>query len=316
MNITKEKKINRKEKRFIYDSENIKISNEYLEYLKTKELAERTIYHSYRSIIVVLSYFEKNNLKIKSLSNEDIEKYIKSLKDLSVHTKKNILKHLRCFLRFLYQKGYIENNLAVFIPSISVPSYNHIPDIIEEKDIVKIFSVIDRNTKSGKFMYAILILATKYGLRIGDIKNLKFENIQWKTNKIKFIQSKTNNELELPLLKDVADGLIDYIKNCRNESKENYIFINKNEGKYKTSNFYKEFNILMEKANVVLSENQKKGINLLRHSFASRLLKKNIPLGIISPILGHTSQMTSMNYIKIDNNNLIKCCLEIQNEKN
>lgn len=314
MNVTNSKETKRKEKCFIYDIDNVTFLEEYLKYLKTKELADSTVYHTERSIVVILNYFENNNIKLRQMTSDDIEKYIKSLNNFSPYTKKNYLKYLRQFLKFLYQKGYITENVYLFIPSIKVPSYNHIPNILEDEDIVKIFEVIDRNTKRGKLIYAVLILSVRYGLRLCDIKNLKFENIQWNKRQIKLIQTKTKVELTLPLLEDVADGLIDYIKNSREQTSENRIFVNSKGKKFITENFYDEFGTFIKKANIDLPEKHKKGIYLLRHSLASRLLKKHIPLSIISPILGHTSQMTSMNYIKIDINNLKKCCLEIKND--
>ena len=66
-----------------------------------------------------------------------------------------------------------------------------------------IVDVIDTTTSIGKGDYAIISLLIYYGIRIGDIENLKFKNIDWINNKIGFIQSKTNNLLVLPLIDEV-----------------------------------------------------------------------------------------------------------------
>lgn len=59
----------------------------------------------------------------------------------------------------------------------------------------------------------------------GDIKNLKFENINWEENYIEFNQVKTSNYMKLPLTNEVGNFIIDYIKNSRPSSLENYIFL-------------------------------------------------------------------------------------------
>ena len=49
----------------------------------------------------------------------------------------------------------------------------------------------------------------------------------------------------------------------------------------------------------------------LRHSLASRLLEHEIPLPVISEILGHTTTETTMAYLRIDISELRKCALEV-----
>ena len=53
----------------------------------------------------------------------------------------------------------------------------NIPASWRSEDIKKLLSVVDRNDSRGKRDYTILLLLTQLGLRISDIRNLKFENI-------------------------------------------------------------------------------------------------------------------------------------------
>ncbi|MCK4465862.1 MAG: tyrosine-type recombinase/integrase, partial [Bacteroidales bacterium] len=48
-----------------------------------------------------------------------------------------------------------------------------------------------------------------------------------------------------------------------------------------------------------------------RHSFASALLKENVPLPVISEALGHRNMESSMFYLRIDSHSLRKCALEV-----
>lgn len=58
-------------------------------------------------------------------------------------------------------------------------------------------------------------------------------------------------------------------------------------------------------------EGRKSGSHALRHSLAKRLLEHEIPLPVISEILGHTNTETTMTYLRIDINELKKCALEV-----
>ena len=61
--------------------------------------------------------------------------------------------------------------------------------------------------------YAVILLASRLGLRSSDIRMLEFKNIDWDLNEIRIMQHKTKRSLSLPLLSDVGDAIIDYIKN-------------------------------------------------------------------------------------------------------
>lgn len=61
-------------------------------------------------------------------------------------------------------------------------------------------------------MYFIVSLIAFLGLRVGDVINLKFDNIDWENNQINIVQQKTNQSLTLPLIDEVKFPLLDYLK--------------------------------------------------------------------------------------------------------
>jgi hypothetical protein len=60
-------------------------------------------------------------------------------------------------------------------------------------------------------------MAARLRLRASNIACLKFKNLLWDTSTIKLSQVKTGKELILPLLPDVGNAHIDYIKYGRQE---------------------------------------------------------------------------------------------------
>ena len=154
-------------------------------------------------------------------------------------------------------------------------------------------------------------MAYRYGLRLSDIKKLTLENIDWNLKTITIIQSKNKREITLPLLPDVYSAIIDYIQNARPATTERYVIVNSKGNYFGTNNFYDEIQKILQKANLNIL-NKKKGIHSLRHSLASRLLKENIPLPIISKVLDHANKSTTTIYTKIDENKLKQCCLSIE----
>ena len=85
---------------------------------------------------------------------------------------------------------------------------------------------IDRNNPTGKRDYAMILLACILGIRIGDIKNLRFDNFDWNKKQLSFVQHKTLKPVTLPIPDAVGWAVIDYIKNGRPKYFEtNYVFI-------------------------------------------------------------------------------------------
>ena len=68
-------------------------------------------------------------------------------------------------------------------------------------------------------------MIARLGLRASDVANLRFENINWETNKISFYQVKTKKQIELPLLKDVGESIIEYMKYGRPTCNSDHIFV-------------------------------------------------------------------------------------------
>jgi len=82
------------------------------------------------------------------------------------------LSALRCFLRYLEEKGLTSKHLSLAVPSSGARKTIIIPTITvqEEQDIL---SVTGRSTVMGKRNYAMVLLALRTGLRSIDIANLK-----------------------------------------------------------------------------------------------------------------------------------------------
>lgn len=49
----------------------------------------------------------------------------------------------------------------------------------------------------------------------------------------------------------------------------------------------------------------------MRHTLASQLLRNGVSLPVISETLGHKTTQTTMGYLRIDIDGLMKCVLEV-----
>jgi site-specific recombinase XerD len=228
----------------------------------------------------------------------------------------NVAKHhhsiMRGFLYHLSDTGKIDGNLAAKVIRVkrSTASMN-LPASFTADQIESILSQIDRESPAGKRDFAVLMLATKLGLRTSDIKNLKPENIHWERNSIHISQVKTGEPLALPLPLDVGWALIDYMKNGRPDSEEPEIFLRAAAPYVSLQNFDNILVKYMQMAGIPLNRTKHHGLHTLRHSLATHMLDKEVPITAIQSVLGHVHAATTERYIGINVNQLSLCAQEV-----
>ena len=222
------------------------------------------------------------------------------LKMLCIFLNKNELNR-KLNLDYIFTKGrykHLEKLLSCF-------------SVVEVRNIL---SSINIESKDGKQLYAILSIIVYLGLRIGDVINLKFTNIDFVNNKIKIIQAKTQIPLELPLIDEVKYPLLDYIKNSRpNNVKSEYVFLTRKAPyrNHKTgASIYKILKTHIKKIGIDCS-NRKVGPHAFRHSLATNMLLNNTKVEVIGSVLGHSSSNVTRAYISLDNKNLQSLSLEV-----
>ena len=291
------------------------ILKKFLDNLKTKKLSDEYIYSHQKTLLKFLKYLRKSNiLHISKITNDNIFNYILTLNIYKQSYKYDIVSKIRVFLKFIYLNNFTSKDFTLAIPKIKINHNNKIPHTIWSTDeIRKILNSINTNTKVGKRDYAIFMLLTHLGLRFSDVKNLKFENIDWQMNILNITQSKTGKIVTLPLLDNIGSAIIDYIKNGRPNVDSKYIFLNKKDESFSPQfGFYHILKKYLKLANIDISNKKYIGTYSLRHSLATTLLQNRTPLSTISGILGHTDMNNTAIYLKVDIPSLKECCLNLE----
>ncbi|NSW92973.1 MAG: tyrosine-type recombinase/integrase [Firmicutes bacterium] len=241
-----------------------------------------------------------------------IHNFIESSTKYNASTVRNTFTCLRGFLSFVHEKGYLDKNLSFVVPSIRHSRECTIPSAYSKDEVEKILNCIDRCNIKGKRDYAMLLLAARLGLRASDICNLTLTNLNWEQNLIEIVQEKTKKTLQLPLLNEVGDAIIDYLR-FRPKVPFKYVFlrIGNPPGKLYGHSLYMIVSRYISRAGVHVPPGKKHGPHALRHSLSSIMLENRVPLPVISEILSHASSDTTKVYLKIDISQLRECALEV-----
>jgi site-specific recombinase XerD len=289
------------------------ILQNYENYCRQKEYSKVTQKHYRNTTEQFLNYVESRGVgHIGDITGKLVAGYINTLLGYAYKTVELQLCALRSFFGYLCANGLHQQNLAETIPPIKARKQQRIPSVWTQDTVVKMLDAIDRGNPAGKRDYAMILLATRLGLRTMDIKHLKLDNVKWHDNRIEFIQSKTSRMLSLPLLPDVGWAIIDYLKNGRPKVDSPYVFLRHLAPLEPFSDDDRLHQVVvkyMKLAKIPISPQKKKGMHSLRHTLASRLLEEHTPLPVISDILGHLSTDSTAVYLKVDVAMLRECAL-------
>ena len=281
-----------KGKKFFLSVEFIDIVDKYCLQEEKKGLMLGTIKYKRYAISWFLHELEKK--QCCSLFQITPEAVVMACTRITYHS---LWGEIKLFLRYLVDEGTIDVDYSTLVPHYSRPYV--IPSIYSIDEIKRIENSIDTDTVLGKRDYAIVPLASRMGLRSGDIVRLKIDDVRDK-DEINIIQQKTGNKLHLPLIKEVSDAINNYLT-VRPQSTAEEIFINvcAPYNPITTStirNALRKYILLAD----IDTGNRRKGSHSLRSSLASSMVNDNASYETVRKVLGHSSNNAIKHYARID----------------
>jgi integrase/recombinase XerD len=247
------------------------------------------------------------------LSQADILGFITTLSYSTKATIHCTLCSLRGFLRYLAREGILADDWSYLVPKDGYRKQAKLPTTYTKNEIDRMLQAVDRGNPKGKRDYAMLLLACRLGLRASDICGLTFDHLLWHENLIVLSQRKTKRRIELPLLPEVGNAIIEYLKYGRRISQLPYVFLHAGheDRRLQEPTLHSIVCLYLRRAGVANVEKKKHGPHALRHSLAGFLLEKKTPLPVISEVLGHGSTETTRSYLRIDIEQLRLCAIEV-----
>lgn len=285
----------------------------YCEYRKSINIKDNSVLRTQLYLERFFDFLEGKGISsFNKITISVIYDFIAALSCFSKPTAAATLRAVRLFLEYSYKNGFYNEDVYLKIPCIHYNRKSALPSVYSEEEVRKVLETIDLGNPGGKRDYAVILLIARLGLRSSDVANLRFENINWESDKISFTQVKTQKRVELPLLKDVGESIVEYLKYGRPECSSDHVFVRHRAPVHEFTSsavcslVYRH----LLKAGIK-TEGRHHGSHALRHSLAGRLLENRVPLPVISEILGHANTDTTMTYLRVDIEQLRNCALEV-----
>ena len=165
-----------------------------------------------------------------------------------------------------------------------------------EEEIADISSAIDTSSALGVRDLAIILLAYGTGLRGADIVSLKLEEVDWRHQKIRILQTKTHTPLIAELNGNVMNVLADYVLEFRPPCNVPEVFVTvKAPYRKLSSSFANMIDKYCEKAHV--EKIPLRAFHSLRRAFETTLVSRGVPIETASRMLGHKTIHEDKPYI-------------------
>lgn len=227
-------------------------------------------------------------------------------KHFAPKTQARKLSAIKEFCKYLYSTQQLQENPAQNIDSPKQEKL--LPKFLTETEIKLLIqqSQQDNSLKNIK-LHAMLILAYHCGLRVSELISLKTNSINYDKKQITVL-GKGSKQRIVPVSKTAINTILKYTEALRLDSKYHnttWLFPSSQHPKTHLTRdtFFKQLKQLAIKTGI---NPRRVSPHILRHSFATQLLRHDANLRSVQKMLGHESISTTEIYTHIISDELIE----------
>ncbi len=282
--VIKSKRVSRK-----ISDENKEVIRAFVRYLRGLRLSENTVKVYFTFVADFVEFIGEKPLD--ELTNIDVRLFVERQvqhKHYAISTHRQLVSAIKHFGTFLPDSGIVIDDLMR--PSKS----RYLPTVLSQEEVIDLL----RATKNLKHR-TVLALLYSAGLRIGEVLNLKLQDIDVDRRQL-YIKNAKGRKDRVVIL---AESFIPLYKNYYMTYKPDTYFIeNPSGGVYSPGSIRKFIKVSSNRAGI------KKCVtpHTLRHSYATHLIENGVGLRYVQDLLGHSKPETTMIYTHIAKKDLLK----------
>ncbi len=280
----------------------------FLIYLEVEKNFSKHTIRAYNSDILSFLLW-LDNTPIEQTNHTKLKDYLVFIQrfNYSKTTLSRKVAAIRTFYRFLYRERIIETNPA---NSVHAPKKSKsLPKFLSSQEIEQILNNIKIDTPAGYRNRVILELLYATGMRISELSNLNFGNLNLEENEIT-VMGKGAKERIVLISERAKEFLQKYINNVRymvpeekcnlDQTQDAPVFVNKTGYRLQPQSVRTAINDIVKKIELP----KKVTPHVFRHSFATKLLENGADLRVVQELLGHASISNTQIYTHISTERL------------
>ena len=263
-------------------------------FLAAKEIegcSERTLAYYNSTIIKML---DSLNLRIESITTEDLRNYLADYKNNSNSSKStidNIRRVLSSFFSWLEDEDYILKNPVRRIHKIKTKKV--VKEIISDEN----FEILRDNCNNIRDLAMIELLAST-GIRVGELVNLNIDDVLFNEREC-IVLGKGDTERVVYFDAKTKIHLQKYLESRKDKNPALFVSFKKPYKRLGINGVERRIRELGQGANI-----KKVHPHKFRRTMATNPIDKGMPIEQVQRLLGHVQIDTTMQYAMVNQNNV------------
>ncbi len=286
----------------------------FLEMMSAERGAAKNTLQAYQRDLEDFADFAQKKAGGKALSaldTKELRKYLQHLHShgISASSSARKLSALRQFYQFLYSEGLCASDPTAGLDSPK--QARHLPKHLQEDEVEHLLSTAAEDSSAeGVRLHALLEILYASGLRVSELVALKLSHLQREPDgslkPFMLVTGKGNKERLVPLNDSALAAIQRYMALRDGFVKKGvhspWLFPSGSKSQHLTRQRLGQ--LLKQLAITAGIAPERVSPHVLRHSFASHLLKNGADLRVLQELLGHSDISTTQIYTHIANTHL------------
>lgn len=287
----------------------MKYKDDFFDYITyEKKYSIHTVNNYKKVVLEYLEFLDKECIDIKDANNLVVRNYLRSL-DKHNYSNKTLclyISSLRSFYKYLLKNRVIKSNPMVLIKNPKLEK--RVPKFLYYNELLSLFESIDTSTVLGIRDNLILEILYSTGVRVSELVSIKLSDINNFDKSITIFGK--GKKSRIVLFGDTLESALNlYLNKSRNiliKTNTDILLLNKNGTPLTDRGVRLIISKIVEKASI----KQNVSPHVLRHTFATHLLKEGADLKTVQELLGHATLSATEVYTHVTNEGLRKTYLD------
>jgi len=290
-------------------SEALKVSDPFAEVLRDftawmedeRGLAATTVAYRLVAARRFLKWHDASGRPFSAVRLTDIDAYLAGFaqRGWSRRTMANEAGVLRAFFRHAGCRGWCPAAIADGIKGPRLYCQETLPLGPSWEDVERLLSSLNTDDPVSIRDLPMLMLCAIYGLRPSEVARLRLEDLDWEHDQILVRRRKVNKAQVYPLIPQVGNAILRYLKEVRPRSAHREVFLTRVAPIRPVTT--KVLTYAVRRRMLALGiRSPKYGAYALRHACATHLASQGVSFKVIGDHLGHSSPDSTRVYAKVD----------------
>ena len=275
--------------------------DDFVSFLIDSGFAPKTVRGRRLAASLFLRWLSQQHRGLRSVSINDVDTFFSFKKAMAAWSLRTIATEaaaLRPFFRYAENRHWCSNSIATAIKGPRILRYQNAPHPPTWREVRRVLAT-PATSRAAIRANAIFSLLSGYGLRSGDVTNLRLVDFNLAAKTLSVRRSKNGGFQRFPIKQEIAASVLNYVMNVRPRCSCPYLFVTLNP----------PFRPLSDTTLWIITSRRfaklgihcrPRGPHSLRYACAQHLQQRGLSFKEIADFLGHHNLETVRVYAKCD----------------